>query len=77
MSPTPDLPPRRHVLGFLLATLGSIAHPRAARAAPPGPGSPAPDFALVGTDGRTHRLADFAGTRGLVLAWFPKAFTSG
>lgn len=40
-------------------------------------GDPAPDFALVGSDGATHRLADHVGRRGVVLAWFPKAFTSG
>lgn len=40
-------------------------------------GDPAPDFALVGSDGATHRLADHRGKRGVVLAWFPAAFTSG
>jgi peroxiredoxin Q/BCP len=40
-------------------------------------GDPAPDFALPGTDGTIHRLADSVGTRGVVLAWFPKAFTPG
>jgi peroxiredoxin Q/BCP len=39
-------------------------------------GDPAPDFALAGTDGQTHRLSDLAGQT-VVLAWFPKAFTSG
>ena len=40
-------------------------------------GQKAPDFALRGSDGKTHRLADFVGKRGFVLAWFPKAFTPG
>jgi peroxiredoxin Q/BCP len=40
-------------------------------------GDPAPDFALPGTDGTIHRLADSVGDRGVVLAWFPKAFTPG
>ena len=40
-------------------------------------GSPAPEFALAGSDGATHRLTDHRGTRGVVLAWFPKAFTPG
>ncbi len=40
------------------------------------PGDPAPPFALVGSDGKVHRLADLRG-RTVVLAWFPKAFTSG
>ena len=41
------------------------------------PGDPAPAFALPGSDGETHRLADHVGKRGVVLAWFPKAFTPG
>jgi len=42
-----------------------------------GPGDPAPPFALVGSDGKTHSLADHAGKRAVVIAWFPKAFTGG
>jgi len=38
-------------------------------------GDAAPDFSLPGSDGKTYRLADFKGKRGVVLAWFPKAFT--
>ncbi len=41
------------------------------------PGDPAPAFALVGSDGKTYRLADYLGKEAVVLAWFPKAFTSG
>ena len=40
-------------------------------------GSVAPDFALQGSDGKVHRLADDRGKRAVVLAWFPKAFTGG
>lgn len=40
-------------------------------------GDPAPDFALAGSDGQTHALADHRGQRGVVVAWFPAAFTSG
>ncbi len=39
-------------------------------------GDPAPAFELPGTDGNTHRLADYRG-RTVVLAWFTKAFTGG
>lgn len=38
------------------------------------PGDVAPDFALPGTDGRTHTLAEHRGVRPVVIAWFPKAF---
>jgi len=40
-------------------------------------GSKAPPFSLTGSDGRTHTLAEHAGKRAVVLAWFPKAFTPG
>jgi peroxiredoxin Q/BCP len=40
-------------------------------------GDPAPDFALAGYDGKIHRLSDYKGKQAVVLAWFPKAFTSG
>ena len=40
-------------------------------------GDLAPDFALTGSDGKTHRLSDFKGKQAVVIAWFPKAFTGG
>ena len=40
-------------------------------------GQPAPEFELPGSDGRTHRLADHRGRRGVVLAWFPKSSSPG
>lgn len=41
------------------------------------PGDPAPDFSLVGSDGKTYKLSAFRGRQAVVLAWFPKAFTGG
>ena len=66
----------------------TAAKPAAAPAPPPAAdpkpaapalavGDPAPDFALPGSDGHVHRLADDRGKRAVVLAWFPKAFTGG
>ncbi len=40
-------------------------------------GSPAPPFDLQGSDGERYTLEKFEGKRGVVLAWFPKAFTPG
>jgi peroxiredoxin Q/BCP len=40
-------------------------------------GDAAPAFALPGSDGRTHSLEAHLGTRAVVVAWFPKAFTGG
>ena len=48
-----------------------------ALAAEPKVGDPAPAFSLVGSDGKTYKLADFKGKQAVVLAWFPKAFTGG
>ena len=43
-------------------------------------GNRAPDFELRGSDGKLYRLNDLlaeGGGGGIVLAWFPKAFTLG
>jgi peroxiredoxin Q/BCP len=40
-------------------------------------GDMAPDFSLQGSDGKTHRLSDYRGKTAVVIAWFPRAFTSG
>ena len=40
-------------------------------------GDAAPDFALLGSDGKTYKLSDFKGKQAVVIAWFPKAFTGG
>ena len=40
-------------------------------------GDPAPDFTLQGSDGQTYTLSDYKGKQAVVIAWFPRAFTSG
>src|SRR5699024_5828830 len=40
-------------------------------------GDMAPDFSLPGTDGNTHQLSDSRATPAVLIAWFPKAYTSG
>ena len=40
-------------------------------------GDAAPDFSLVGSDGKTYKLADFKDKQAVVVAWFPRAFTRG
>ena len=46
-------------------------------AAAPQVGERAPDFQLQGSDGEEYALSQFVGKRGVVLAWFPRAFTPG
>jgi peroxiredoxin Q/BCP len=40
-------------------------------------GDRAPEFSAEASDGVTYRLADFLGRKPVVIAWFPKAFTTG
>ncbi len=55
-----------------IATLGSAVRGEELK-----PGDPAPNFSLMGSDGKTHQLSDFKGKEAVVLAWFPKAKTGG
>src|SRR5262245_5612129 len=48
-----------------------------ALAAEPKVGDEAPDFSMVGSDGKTYKLSDFKGKQAVVVAWFPRAFTGG
>ena len=72
---------RKWTLTGILASLGAVVF-AAAQQLPGGStvelkeGDKAPNFSLAGSDGKTHKLADFKG-RTVVLAWFPKAFTGG
>jgi peroxiredoxin Q/BCP len=60
-------------LAMLAVLCGMVTSARAELQA----GDPAPDFQLQGSDGKTHKLADFQGKQVVVIAWFPKAFTGG
>lgn len=63
---------------FLISTiLGVLPLALAAPAADLQVGDMAPGFELPGSDGKTYNLADFRGKQVVVLAWYPKAFTSG
>lgn len=68
------------LLAAALVTTASAVHAQAPAAAPAGvelkAGDKAPDFSLVGTDGKTYKLSELRG-KTVVLAWFPKAFTGG
>lgn len=65
-------------IAILAFCLGIAATPLAGRAADPlKPGDKAPPFSLKASDGKTYKLEDFKGKQPVVLAWFPKAFTSG
>lgn len=41
------------------------------------PGSPAPDFSLEGSDGRTHRLRDELESAAVMLVFYPGNDTPG
>lgn len=40
-------------------------------------GDIAPNFNLIGSDGKQYQLSDFRDKQFVVLAFFPKAFTGG
>jgi len=68
---------RRSLQAALWIVLLSLGWAVPVYANAPTVGDLAPDFELVGSDGNTYRLSDFRGQQAVVVAWFPKAFTSG
>ena len=62
---------------LVLAAFSALFVVSASSAEPLEAGAKAPGFTLQGSDGSTYSLSQFVGERGVVLAWFPKAFTSG
>lgn len=75
------------VLVLLAASAFAQAQPeQPAAPKPPAPpaiktplkvGDKAPDFTLVGVDGKTIQLKKLKGKTNVVLAFYPKAFTGG
>ena len=61
----------------LLLAAAIAAAPVMAQSAGPEVGDMAPDFTLQASDGNTYTLADFRDKQAVVIAWYPKAFTSG
>src|SRR5262245_50567444 len=72
-------------VAIMVAALAASAAAMPAAQAPAGGTNPvelkvgdnAPDFTLQGSDGKTYKLSSFKGKQAVVLAWFPKALTSG
>ncbi len=64
---------------FLAGTLivAAAAWAQAFTSTPLTVGQTAPPFELVGSDGKTYSLKQYAGREAVVLAWFPKANTRG
>ncbi len=65
------------MLNFLKYCLASLLLITALPATALETGDMAPDFQLPGSDGQMHKLSDYRGKQAVVLAWFPKAYTSG
>ncbi len=68
---------------FSWAVFAALAGTLGAQPAPPPKthlkvGDPAPDFTLPSTpSGQPVKLSDYRGKKGVVLAFFPAAFTGG
>jgi thioredoxin-dependent peroxiredoxin len=60
-----------------MAGIVNMAMNRADSSVPLKVGDRAPDFSLLGSDGRVYTLHNLIGSHAVVLAWFPKAFTGG
>lgn len=40
-------------------------------------GDSAPDWTLIGSDGKEYKLSDYKGKQAVVVAWYPVALTGG
>ncbi len=64
----------------MLLAIGALLLPLESAAADLAVGDAAPAFEMKGSDGKDYKLADLldaGGSKGIVLSWFPMAFTSG
>ena len=59
-----------------LALVLAFGGANASAADAPKVGDAAPDFEMVGSDGKTYKLSDMKG-KAVVVAWYPRAFTGG
>ncbi|MFN8610507.1 MAG: peroxiredoxin [Vulcanimicrobiota bacterium] len=67
----------RRILLLAALLLAAVAWAQAFTSTPLKAGDMAPDFELPGSDGQSYTLKQFRGKQAVVLAWFPKAHTSG
>jgi peroxiredoxin len=62
---------------MLLCTVAVMGQDGAKPSGPPKVGDLAPNFKLKGSDGKEYDLSSYRGKIGVVLAWYPRAFTGG
>jgi peroxiredoxin len=51
--------------------------PQDAEASKPKVGDQAPDWELMGSDGKKYKLSSYKGKQAVVVAWYPAALTGG
>lgn len=68
---------RKITLFLSVLVLAAVAFAQVFSSTPLEVGQTAPAFELAGSDGKTYSLKQFEGKQAVVLAWFPKAHTSG
>lgn len=68
---------RTRLEGLMLPLVSCLLLASPVALAAPTVGEAAPEFRFDGPEGKTLRLADYVGKKGVVVAWFPKAFTPG
>ena len=73
-----DTPQLGLVLGLMTGLLLASSQAQESKSAEvPKVGDMAPDWEMVGSDGKTYKLSDYKGKQAVVVAWYPKAMTGG